>query len=79
MREALDVLIGRHGLSLELDGGWLKATWMPMGFFIFPGRFDPEKWREVLAHMQMLALELEDIEAKRAATGLTEAAMHPLG
>jgi hypothetical protein len=62
MREALDVLIGRHGLSLELDQGWLKATWKPLGLFVFPGRFDPEKWREVLANMQVLALELESAE-----------------
>jgi hypothetical protein len=66
MRDALDTLIGTHGLSLELAGGWLRATWMPMGFFLFPGRFEPAKWRDVLTHMQTLARELEETERKRA-------------
>ena len=68
MREALDVLIGRHGLSLELEQGWLKATWKPIGAFIFPGRFDAEKWREVLANMHVLAHELEGAERGAAAS-----------
>ena len=70
MREALDVLIGRHGLSLELDQGWLKATWKPIGAFIFPGRFETEKWREVLANMHVLAHELEGAERGSKASGL---------
>jgi hypothetical protein len=79
MREALDVLIGRHGLTLELADGWLKATWIPMGLFIFPGRFDPEKWREILAHMHALACELERREHAGAAPGFIPAATSPPG
>jgi len=62
VREAIDTLIGRHGLQLELESGWLTALWRPVGFFVFPGRFDPDKWREVLTQMKLLALELETVD-----------------
>jgi hypothetical protein len=58
-KEALDALASRYNLSLELDGGWLKATWMPIGIFIFPGRFDEERWRTVLDGMEDFLAELE--------------------
>ena len=78
-REAFDALIGRHHLTLALERGWLKATWQPMGFFIFPGRFDHEKWRDVLVHMQTIARGLESTAAERATTSFSEAAAHSLG
>lgn len=59
VREALGVLIGKHGLALALSGGWLKVTWTPIGFFIFPGRFHKEKWQEVLEQMLALAKLIE--------------------
>jgi hypothetical protein len=58
-RDALEVLAHRHSLALVLSDGWLRATWTPIGFFIFPGRFEPEKWQEVLAHMLALAKSME--------------------
>ena len=60
VRTAVDALVGRHNLSLTVDGGWLRVTWMPIGFFIFPGRFDAEKWHDVLANMLALAVTLDD-------------------
>jgi len=68
MREAIDTLVGRHHLALEVDEGWLKATWKPVGFFFFPGRFEAEKWRDVLVRMQQLAGELEGADGTRAGT-----------
>jgi hypothetical protein len=62
MREALDALIGTHGLVLDLTSGWLRATWKPAGVFAFPGRFESDKWREVLERMHTLAAELEETE-----------------
>ncbi len=59
IREALEALVRGHGMSLSLEQGWLAATWMPIGLFIFPGRFEQEKWREVLARMYRLVSELE--------------------
>lgn len=65
-KEALDALASRYGLSLELDGGWLRATWMPIGFFIFPGRFDEARWRAVLAGMGEFLAQLDAGSPARA-------------
>ena len=51
--------IARHDLILKVEEGWLKALWRPVGFTIFPGRFAPEKWREVLDSMQAVASALD--------------------
>ena len=79
MREALDTLIGRHGLQLDLESGWLTALWRPMGLFVFPGPFDSDKWREVLTQMKLLALELETADpAAKLAPALAAAKAEPL-
>lgn len=67
LREALDALIGEHHLSLELEDGWLRATWMPTGMFNFPGRFDEKKWRGVLANIHKLAVALESARPSNTA------------
>jgi hypothetical protein len=59
LERALFALEGRHELRVIVKGGWLHATWMPMGLFIFPGRFDPAKWRDVLEHLRVVASRLE--------------------
>jgi hypothetical protein len=58
-RTALDQLEGDEGLHLSLDDGWLKARWQPVGFTIFPGRFEPERWQRVLRAMSVVASSLE--------------------
>jgi hypothetical protein len=59
MREARSELIGRHRLTLEAKDGWLTATWSPIGLFFFPGSFDADKWRDVLARLRSVTVELE--------------------
>lgn len=56
---ALFALKAQHDLELALQDGCVKARWQPMGFFIFPGRFDPQKWQIVLEQMHALAGSLE--------------------
>ncbi|MGH3116467.1 MAG: hypothetical protein ACRD09_09735 [Vicinamibacterales bacterium] len=56
---ALFALEGRHELRLTHQAGCLKALWQPIGFFIFPGRFEPQKWQNVLEEMHALAGSLE--------------------
>jgi hypothetical protein len=56
---ALFALETRHDVKLTHEPYSLKVLWMPIGFFIFPGRFEPEKWRDVLTHMHALAGSLE--------------------
>ena len=51
--------IAANDLPLSVEGGWLKALWMPAGFVIFPGRFEEEKWRRVLDAMAAVAASLE--------------------
>ena len=51
--------IAANDLPLSVEGGWLKALWMPAGFVIFPGRFEEEKWRRVLEAMVAVAASLE--------------------
>lgn len=46
-------------LALEVRDGWRRATWMPAGFFTFPGRFDRARWRRVLERLHALACSLE--------------------
>jgi hypothetical protein len=58
-REAWDQLELRHELKLSLGDGWLRATWQPGGFMIFPGRFEPERWRSVLRSMHAVIASLE--------------------
>ena len=58
-REALDELEGRCDLHVSFDDGWLTARWQPNGFMIFPGRFDPDRWRGVLQAMSVVAGSLE--------------------
>jgi hypothetical protein len=63
---ALSALKARHDLELALRDNCVKARWQPIGFFIFPGRFEPEKWRTVLEQMHALAGSLERDESDRA-------------
>jgi hypothetical protein len=57
-RQAL-FAIASHDLLLSVEDGWLKASWTPQGFVIFPGRFSEEKWRHVLDAMDLVATSLE--------------------
>ena len=52
-------LEGRYELVLSMSNGWLTATWMPLSFGGFPGRFDEHRWRTTLAQMHVLAEWLE--------------------
>jgi len=58
-REALDQLELHDELKVTFEDGWLKSTWMPFGFFIFPGRFDDMRWRNVLRAMQNVLVSFE--------------------
>ena len=58
-RTALDQLETDEGLHVSLDGGWLKARWQPVGFMIFPGHFDHDRWHRVLRAMSVVASSLE--------------------
>ena len=57
-RQAL-FTIATHDLLLSVEGGWLKTMWKPIGFMIFPGRFEEEKWRPVLEAMAAVASSLD--------------------
>lgn len=56
---ALFTLEARHELRLTHQDGCLKALWQPIGFFIFPGRFEAAKWQTVLEAMDTVADALE--------------------
>jgi hypothetical protein len=56
---ALFALEAKHELRLMHQSGCLKALWEPIGFFIFPGRFEQPKWQSVLEAMHTLAGSLE--------------------
>ena len=58
-REALDELEGRAELHVSFHDGWLKARWQPGGFMIFPGQFEPQRWRGGLKAMSVVARSLE--------------------
>jgi hypothetical protein len=58
-RAAWDDLELQHELKLSFAEGWMRATWQPHGAFIFPGRFDPERWRRVLQAMHTVVISLE--------------------
>lgn len=59
-RRALS-LLASHDVLLSVEDGWLKALWQPQGFIIFPGRFSPDKWRQVLESLATLATSLEGV------------------
>ena len=58
-REALEELESRSELHVSFEDGWLKARWQPGGFMIFPGQFEPQRWRGVLKAMSVVARSLE--------------------
>lgn len=51
--------IAANDLLLTVEDGWLKTMWNPVGFVIFPGRFEEVKWRPVLEAMTTVAASLE--------------------
>jgi hypothetical protein len=58
-RAAWDDLELRHELKLSFGEGWMRAMWQPSGFFIFPGRFEAERWGSVLQSMYTVVVSLE--------------------
>ena len=58
-RAAWDDLELEHELKLSFSEGWMRAMWQPHGAFIFPGQFDPERWRRVLRSMHTVVTSLE--------------------
>jgi hypothetical protein len=58
-REALEELEGRSELHVSVQDGWLKARWQPGGFMIFPGQFEPQRWRGVLQALSVVTRSLE--------------------
>ena len=56
-RRALYELTVKHEVSLKLDGRWLTATWMPVGFTFL--RFDRHRWKDILAAMRIVVRSLE--------------------
>jgi hypothetical protein len=56
---ALFALKARHDLRLTLRDNCLKARAEQRIFRTFPGRFDPDTWRDVLQQMHALAGSLE--------------------
>ena len=59
VERALYALEATYELRLQMQDGWLQATWAPVGFFIFPGRFEPARWKAVLEHLTVIAAHLE--------------------
>lgn len=57
-RRAWDDLELQHELVLSLDDGWVRAKWRPVSV-MFPGRFDADRWRDVLRAMRTLVGSLE--------------------
>jgi len=58
-REAWDDLELNRELKLSFDEGWMRATWQPIGPFMFPGRFDADRWLGVLRSMHTVVASLE--------------------
>jgi hypothetical protein len=56
-RRALYDLTVKHEVSLKLDGRWLTATWMPVGFTVM--RFDRHRCQGILAAMRIVVRSLE--------------------
>jgi hypothetical protein len=56
---ALFALKARHDLRLALSDGCVTARAEQQILRPFPGRFDPDKWRDVLQQMHALAGSLE--------------------
>ena len=67
-RDSWDDLELRHELKLAFAEGALKATWMPVVGFMFPGRFDAERWRGILQSMHAIVVALEQRTAGASAT-----------
>ncbi len=63
-RDAWDDLELRHELKLTFAEESLKATWRPVGAFLFPGRFEAERWRTVLQAMRTVVSSLEERSAR---------------
>ena len=61
VREALEQLESRSELHVSFEDGWLKARWQPGGFMIFPGQFEPHRWRRMLKAMSVVARSLESV------------------
>jgi hypothetical protein len=59
VRDALEELESRSELHVSFEDGWLKARWQPVGFMIFPGQFEPQRWRRVLTAMSVVARSIE--------------------
>jgi hypothetical protein len=57
-RKALFTIAAKD-LLLMVEDGWLKTLWNPVGFGIFPGRFEEAKWHPVLEAMTTVAASLE--------------------
>jgi hypothetical protein len=55
--------LAAQGLRLGAEDGWLKALWKPHGPMIFPGRFHPARWRDVLDSLDAVATSLEETSA----------------
>jgi hypothetical protein len=58
-RTGWDDLELRNELKLSFGDGWMRATWQPHGAFIFPGQFEPDRWRGVLRSMHTVVTSLE--------------------
>jgi hypothetical protein len=58
-RSAWDELELQQELKLSFEDGWMRAVWQPHGLFIFPGQFDPDRWRRVLRCMRTVIGSLE--------------------
>jgi len=58
-RSAWDALELQEAMKLSFADGWMRATWQPHGFFIFPGEFDAERWRRVLRSMHAVVTALD--------------------
>ena len=46
-------------LHVSFEDGWLKARWQPGGFMIFPGQFEPQRWRSALPALSVITRSLE--------------------
>jgi hypothetical protein len=58
-RSAWETLELQEALKLTFADGWMRATWQPHGLFIFPGAFEPERWRRVLRSMHTVVTSLD--------------------
>jgi hypothetical protein len=68
---AIFALKARHDLRLALRDSCVHARWERFPPFLFPGRFNPDKWRDVLDAMHALATSLERGAGAAAVRGPT--------